>query len=150
MKVSKKTGKVKLEANEVRVGNFFVCREENHMKIQDLNGVFHVRVMRQVAIGIWLENMWSRAVNGDEGAINTLKTYIATMWSVYSVVPDDGFITDALRSAKDSLGRHPEWYGIKADVTAEEDADALEEMEGVSEFEGDVKQVLDKIDVRED
>ena len=139
MKVSKKTGKVKLEANEVRVGNFFVKCEEEHIKLTDLNGVFSFRAHRNVPIGIWLENIWSRAMNADEGAINTLKTYIATMWSVFSVAPDDEYISDALQMANAALNRHPEWYGVKKDVTEEEDAEAIEEVKEMKEFEEEIK-----------
>ena len=143
MKVSKKTGKVKLEQNEVRVGNFFVKCEDDHLKIQDLNGVFSFRASRRVAIGIWLENVWSRAMNGDGDALSTLKTYVATMWSVFSVAPDDDYIADALRMAGDALGRHPEWYGIKADAAREEDSEAADDVRGMKEFEDGLKALVE-------
>ena len=141
MKVSKKTGKVKLESDEVRVGNFFVKREDDHMKIQDLNGVFSFRASRRIAVGIWLENIWSRAMNGDEGAVNTLKTYIATMWSVFSVAPDDEYISDALEMAGSALHRHPGWYGIDESPTPEDDAEAVEEVREMKEFEAELKRI---------
>ena len=143
MKVSKKTGKVRLDANEVRVGNFFIRRDENEMKLTDLNGVFHHSVNRRMPIGIWLENIWARAYNGEESALNSLKTYVATMWSFFSVAPDDDFIKDALKAAKDALGRHPDWYGVKTDATEEEDAQAANEFKEMKEFEEDIKN-LDK------
>lgn len=139
MKVSKKTGKIKLEADEVRVGNFFVKREENHMKIQDLYGVFSFRASRIVPIGIWLENIWARAVNGDEASVNTLKTYIATMWSVYSVAPDDEYIKDAITMSQNALERHPDWYGVKKDATDKEDAEAAQEVKEMMDFEEEVR-----------
>lgn len=56
-----KDGRVKLEENELRVGNFFVKREKEHLKITDLNGVFSFRAHAKCAVGIWLDNMWIRA-----------------------------------------------------------------------------------------
>lgn len=138
MRYNSKTGKVKLEPDEIRVGNFFVKREDSHIKIQDLNGVFSFRANRRMAIGIWLENMWD-AARGDEGALGSLKTYIATMWSVFSVVPDDGYVKDALKMAGEALDRHPDWYGIKKDATPEEDAEALKDVKEMKEFEEEVR-----------
>lgn len=129
-----------MERDEVRVGNFFVKREDDHMKITDLNGVFSFRAMRTIPVGIWLENIWARATNGDEGAVETLKTYIATMWSVFSVAPDDGYIKDALQMARDALNRHPEWYGIKPDATDAEHDEAASEVKEMREFEDEVRE----------
>lgn len=142
MRYNSKTGKVKLEPDEIRVGNFFVKREASHIKIQDLNGVFSFRANRRMAVGIWLENMWD-AARTDEGAVNTLKTYIATMWSVYSVVPDNDYVKDALEMAHAALDRHPDWYGIKKDATPEEDAEALKEVQEMKQFEEEVKNLPD-------
>ena len=142
MKYNSKTGKVKLEPDEIRVGNFFVKRENSHIKIQDLNGVFSFRANRRMAVGIWLENMWD-AARTDEGAVNTLKTYIATMWSVYSVVPDNDYVKDALEMAHAALDRHPDWYGIKKAATPEEDAEALKEVQEMKQFEEEVKNLPD-------
>lgn len=144
MRYNAKTGKVKLEENEIRIGNFFVKKESQHIKLQDLNGVFSFRAHRRMAVGIWLENMWDRAKGGDESGLNTLKTFIATMWSVYSVVPDDEYVKDALDMAHAAFDRHPEWYGMKKDATdAEHDAAAAEVRE-VAEFEGDVRKMDEK------
>lgn len=144
MRVTKK-GNVKLEQNEVRVGNFFVKCEDDHIKIQDLNGVFSFRANRRMAIGIWLENVWSRAMNGDEGGINTLKTYVATMWSVFSVAPDDEYIADALQMAGNAWDRHPEWYGGKREETDAENAEAETEVREMMEFEEEVRSMPDGI-----
>ena len=142
----KKDGTVKLEKEEIRVGNFFVRREENHMKLTDLNGVFSFRASRMIPVGIWLENIWARAVNGEEVALSTLKTYIATMWSVFSVAPDDDYIGGLLEVAQDALGRHPDWYGIKKEATDEEDAEVLQEVKEMKEFEDDLRKLAERED----
>lgn len=107
-------GRVKLEENEVRVGDFFVKRERFHLKITDLNGVFSFRAYCKTAVGMWLDKMWERvAIRDDSSARSTLHTYIATMWSFHSVAPDDEYIKDALVATQGALDRHPEWYGVK-------------------------------------
>lgn len=112
------------------------------MKIMDLNSIFYHRVDRRMPIGIWIENIWARANNGDESAIETLKVYIATMWSVFSVAPDDQYISDLYLAAEDALKRHPDWYGIK-EGSEEEDAKAVQEVKEMKEFEEDIKKMDD-------
>lgn len=138
MKVTKKG--IKLEDGEIRIGNFFIKEEPKteHIKITDLNGVFSFRVWTRIPVGIWLKNML------DMKAEDTLKTYIATMWSVFSVAPDDEYIKDALTMADSALNRHPDWYGIRADATDEEDADALAEVKEMMEFEEEIKNLEEK------
>ena len=106
-------GRVKLEDNELRVGDFFVKREREHIKITDLNGVFSFRSHAKSAVGRWLDGMWERARKDDKSASRTLHTYIATMWSFHSVAPDDEYVKDALVATQNALDRHPEWYGVK-------------------------------------
>ena len=61
-------GRVKLEVDEVRVGDFFVKRERLHLKITDLNGVFSFRADARSAAGAWLNKMWERALMNDASA----------------------------------------------------------------------------------
>ena len=145
MKVGK-DGNVKLEKGEVRIGNFFVKLESetDHIKIKDLNSCFSFRVWTRLPIGIWLSNMYDGAISGKKGAIETLKVYISTMWSVFSVAPDDEYIEDAIGMAKSALERHPDWYGVKNDATPEEEADALEEVREMAEFEDGMRKLKEK------
>ena len=114
MKVSKKTGKIKLDADEFMLGErYFVKRGFEHMKLYDLNLVFHVSVSRRTAAGAWLENMWERSKNGEEAALRTLKTYAATLWSILTVAPDDAFISETLEAVDAAFNRHPDWYGLE-------------------------------------
>lgn len=117
MKVSRKTGKIRLDANEVMVdeNRYFVKREFGHMKLYDMNYSLHVSVSRRTVAGAWLENMWVRATNGEEEATRTLKTYMATLWSVLTVAPDDAFINDTLEAVDGAFNRHPDWYGLDND-----------------------------------
>ena len=138
-----KNGNVKLEKGEIRIGNFFVKREAEHIRLSDLNGVFTHRVLRRIPLGIWLDNMWEMASKGHEGAMSTLKAYIATMWSFFSVVPDDEYIRGVLDLAHSSLERHPDWYGMKKDATEEEDAEAAKEVREMKEFEEKVREAAE-------
>lgn len=144
MKINKK-GLVRLEANEIRIGNFFVKRDSDQMKLTDLNGVFHHSVSRRMPIGIWIENQWVRAYHGDEGAINTLKVYISAMWSFFSVAPDDEYIQDVLTVSKSALERHPEWYGYKPSDDEKENEEAATEVREMKEFEESLKHLDENV-----
>ena len=129
-----KDGKIKLEKGEVRIGNFFFRDEgENeHIRVTDLNSCFTIRVLKRMPLGIWLDNMIDLSkvdVNGG----NTLKTWAAVMWSLLSVVPDDEFVKEIIRSTEDALNRHPEWYGYDKNGDDEEAIQDMKEMSGLDE-----------------
>ena len=145
MKINKK-GQVKLDPNEIRIGNFFIKRDSDQMKITDLNGVFHHSVSRRMPIGIWLEQVWARAYHGEEGPTNTLKVYIATMWSLFSIAPDDEFIQAMLNASNDALKRHPDWYGYKPSDDEAENAEAAQEVKEMTELEQSLKESPDAQD----
>ena len=145
MKYNPKTKSVKLEAGEIRIGNFFVKDEgigdlDAHIRLTDLNSTISHRVWKRLPIGIWLTHHLSKA---DDNSINTLKAFISVMWSFFSVVPDDAFIQDAIDATHDNFERHPEWYGGKPALRKKEDedaadAEALKSVEEMKEFEKDV------------
>ena len=145
MKVTKK-GLLKLDAKDTRVGNFVFTEEPGHIKVQDINSVYCVRVSKRMALGIWLENILGMGEKGHD----TLKTWVATLWSVLSPAPDDGYVQDLLTAADSALNRHPEWYGIKKDATEEEDAEAAQEVKEMAEFEEEVKKLTEKEDSKDE
>lgn len=136
----KKDGNVWLDEKDTRVGNFVFTSEEEHVKAQDIGRMFVVRLSKKLPIGIWLSNIIGMASDG----LVTLKTWVATIWTVLSVVPDNEYIQDLLNAAEACLNRHKDWYGIKDNPTDEDDAKAVEEMKEMSEFEEDVKKALEK------
>ena len=139
MKVNKK-GEPKLEKGEVRIGNFFVKEEPEHIKIQDLNTVFTHRIRKETAIGIWVGNMLKQG----EGGLASLRTYIGTLWSVFSPAPDNEFIEALLKDTSECIHRHPEWYGgKKEEVSDEEDQKIIEEQREMAEFVEQVKNMGD-------
>jgi len=134
-----KNGKVKLEKGEVRIGNYFVKAEPEFIKIQDLNCVFTHRIGKKTAVGIWVTNMLKQGDGGEK----SLLTYIGTLWSVFSPAPDNEYVEALLNAASECLNRHPDWYGIKTDVTDEEDAKIIEEERDLAEFVEQVRNMDD-------
>lgn len=108
MKVTKK-GVLKLDANDTRVGNFVFSNEFEHIKVQDINTVFSVRISKRTAPGAWMMNVLGLGEKGHDA----LKTWATTLWSVLSPAPDNEYVQDILKAADSALNRHPEWYGIK-------------------------------------
>lgn len=104
-----KNGKFKLEKGDIRVGNFVLSVEEQHIKVQDLNKFFTLRFHERMPVGIWLDGLIKRGDNGKD----SLKTYIAVIWSVLSVIPDSEYMQSLVDDAQEGLKRHPEWYGKK-------------------------------------
>lgn len=133
-------GEVRLAKNERRIGNFFVKDEAEHIKLSDLGGVFSHRVSKKMPVGIWLKNVFDM---GKEGA-STLQTYIATIWSAFSVAPDDEYVSDLLSATEHALSRHPDWYGVNLEPEeGKSDADVIEEERELQEFVDKVKEMPD-------
>ena len=139
MRVTRKA-RVKIERNEIRLGNFFLKDENDHYRLQDINTVFSHRIWKRIPAGLWIYNMLHLP---DRQGYKSLQTYIAAMWSLFSVVPDDQFMQDVLRIAKEALERHPDWYGVKKDATEEDDEKAVEEVKAVKEMEEAIRNIGD-------
>jgi len=134
-----KDGKVRLEKGETRIGNFFVRDEgdNGYVSVTDLNSCYKIRLLKRMPLGIWITNLLEL---GDEGK-NSIKTWIAVMWSLLSVVPDDGFVQELIKSTEDALKRHPDWYGFNPDA---DDAEAAREVQEMAEFEEEVKKLAEE------
>lgn len=131
-----KNNKIKLEHGEYRAGNFFFKIENNHIKVQDLNGLMSFRVGRKMAVGIWLENTLKRGAEGEE----TLKAYAATVWTFLALVPDQEALGEILEVTKDAMSRHPDWYGYKPSDDEKENAEAAQEVREMTELEQSLAQ----------
>lgn len=134
-----KNNKIKLEHGEHRAGNFFFKIEDNHIKIQDLNGLMSFRVGRRMAVGMWLENTIKLGEKGHE----TLKAYASTVWTFLALVPDQEAISGILELTKDAMGRHPDWYGYKPSDSEKETTEAANEVKEMLEFEEGAKKELE-------
>lgn len=127
MKVKK--GKMKLQRGDVQIGNFVYHSEKEHYKVQDINGVFSLRLYGQMPAA-----MMMRAALLDKDENNAfLHGYAAVIYNALSCIPDDEFLRAVNEAAVACVNRHKEFYGIKEDITVEEDARIVNEEKELEE-----------------
>ena len=124
MKVGK-DGKLKLSKDERRIGNFIYKNEPEHIKICDINSNMTHRVSKHLNIGRMLEMALK------EKQDNWLANYAAMTWMYSTIVTDEQFFLDIDRACVECVNRHKEFYGIKEDITPEQDKEILEESKEV-------------------
>lgn len=120
MKTSK-DGKLKLSKDERQIGNFVWKNEENHIKICDINSQMTHRVAKHLNIGRMLEMALK------EKKDQYLANYAAMTWLYSNIVTDEQFFLDIDKACVDCVNRHKEFYGIKEDITKENDDEILQE-----------------------
>lgn len=120
MKTSK-DGKLKLSKDERQIGNFIWKNESEHIKICDINSQMTHRVAKHLNIGRMLE----MAIK--ERKDQYLANYAAMTWLFSNIVTDEQFFLDIDKACVDCVNRHKEFYGIKDDITTEQDAEILQE-----------------------
>jgi hypothetical protein len=126
MRVSK-DGKLKLSKDERQYGNFVFKNEEEHVKICDINSNLTHRVSKSLNIG----QMLSIALK--EKQTKYLENYASLVWMFSNIVTDEQFFLDIDRVCGECINRHPELYGIKPNISTEEDAEILQESKEVYE-----------------
>jgi hypothetical protein len=140
MKVGK-DGKLKLSKDERQVGNFVYKNEPEHIKIMDINGSISVRISKTaLQSGRLLDIQMQNKENG------FLHNYAALLYNFIGVLMDEQFMVDAVNLCVDCVNRHKEFYGLKADITGKEDAEALQELKETTEAIEELK----KEDTNED
>ena len=127
MRMKTGKGKLKLSSDDVRVGNFVIHTEKEHYKIRDINSVFSFRCANFTPIGQLFKAAILNMKSGDKNSENFIHDYCAVMYNVLSVAPDYEFLSDAQKCALDCLNRHKDLYGIKDDISKEEDDKILKE-----------------------
>lgn len=120
MKVGK-DGKLKLSKDERQIGNFVYKNEPEHIKICDINSQMTHRVAKHLNIGRMLEMALK------EKRDNWLANYAAMTWLFSNIVTDEQFFLDIDKACVDCVNRHKDFYGIKDDITTEQDAEILQE-----------------------
>lgn len=128
-----KNGKVKLEKGDRRVGNFVYSREKAHVKLQDIGGLFSFRVSDGLLAGRMMMEVL------DDGGEAFLGNYAAVMYNTICCVPDVEFLTALQTAVRDCLNRHKDLYGLKDDLTDDEDAKILKEEVELAEAEEEVR-----------
>lgn len=122
-----KDGKLKLDKNERQIGNFIFKNEEEHIKICDINSQITHRVAKHLNIGRMLE----MALKDKQD--NWLGNYAAMVWLFSNIVTDEQFFVDIDKACVDCVNRHKEFYGIKEDITPEQDKEILDEVKAATE-----------------
>lgn len=120
MKVGK-DGKLKLSKDERQIGNFIYKNEDEHIKICDINSQMTHRVAKHLNIGRMLEMALK------ERKDQYLANYAAMTWLYSNIVTDEQFFLDIDKACVDCVNRHKEFYGIKEDITKENDDEILQE-----------------------
>lgn len=128
-----KDGKLKLSKDERQIGNFVYKNEEDYIKVCDINAQMTHRVSKDLNIGRFLEMGFKQK---DE---NSLANYAALMWMFSNILPDVDFVKAVDKACVECVNRHKEFYGIKEDISVEEDAEILEEARGVYEATEDLQ-----------
>ena len=116
-----KDGKLKLSKDERQVGNFVYKNEAEYIKICDINSQMTHRVGKHLNIGRFLEMGLKEKRN------EWLHNYAAMVWNFSNIVTDEQFFLDIDKACVDCVNRHKEFYGIKDDITTEQDAEILQE-----------------------
>lgn len=124
--------KPRVAKTDIRVGNFFAHEENGCIKVSDLNGLASHRISTQIPKGAFLKMMVDGVRNGEQGAENALQNYIAVIYNVLAVIPDDEFYKELIDACSKCIERHKDIYNVK-DVSDEEDAKILQEERGLEE-----------------
>lgn len=144
-----KNGKAKLEAGEIRIGNYFIKEEKEHMKVMDLNSIFSFRINKNIPVGIFLSQAVEEIRKGDESHKKGIANWVAVLWTTMATVPDLEFLEAVYLCAEDCMKRHPEAYGMKGgEATEEEQTKAEEEYKEMMDFEEELKKLPDDGDTQ--
>lgn len=149
MKLNKK-GEPKLEKGEVRIGNFFIKDEPEHIKLTDLNFTFVVRIRKDIPAGMFFKQYVDESARGSENHQKGVGNIMAVLWSVLATVPDVEFLETVYYACEDCMKRHPEAYGMpKDDATEEQQREAEEEYKEMMDFEQGVSEYAEKEDLKD-
>ena len=133
-----RNGKLKLDPNEKRIGNFVIKSDGDYMKVCDINKVYIYSASASVPAGMFLKQAYDNL--SDEGTGKGLGNYIAVLWTFLSTIPDIDFMTGVYKLCEECMNRHPEAYGyLDKNMTEDGDADVIQEMREMQQFEEDVK-----------
>ena len=137
----KKVKKRRLSKGEIQLGGFLIKNEEAHIKISDASGYMTHRVSKFLNIGKMLEMAL------DEKQTGYLQNYCALVWAFSNVVTDPQFFLDIDKAVVDCINRHKDYYGIKEDISYDEDRkivmeqkelhEDIEKLKAEAEAEGD-------------
>lgn len=119
--------KFKISKDDLRIGNFVFHEEKGHIKVSDLNGNVTHRISTWIAKGQVLKAAMDGLKDGDSNMERYLENYAVVTFNFLSAVPDADLHKEVLESTIACINRHKDVYGIKDDITPEEDAKILDE-----------------------
>lgn len=132
-----KVKKRRLSKGEIQVGGFLIKNEEAYIKISDASGYMSHRVSKFLNIGKMLEMAL------EEKQTQYLENYCALVWAFSNVVTDPQFFLDIDRACVDCINRHKDYYGIKEDISYDEDRQILVEQKEMLE---DIEKLKEEAD----
>jgi hypothetical protein len=132
MKITK-DGRLKLTKDERRIGNFVWKNEGEHIKVCDIGSQMVHKVAKHLNVGRLLEMALT------EKNDNWLANYAAMTWLYSNVIADKQFFIDINKACTDCVERHKEFYGIKEEISKEEDDEILQESRELYEFTEEVR-----------
>lgn len=129
-------GKIKLDKRDIRVGNFVYTMEPEHIKVQDISLTITHRIHRGIAKAQLIEMM----LEDPKKYQNELHNYATIMYNLLCTAPDATFYEDISKAVLDCVNRHKDVYGIKDNITPEENAQILQEERELHEAVEDIKE----------
>lgn len=127
MKINEK-GEVKLSKAEYKVGNFIIKDEENHFKVFTANApiklpMWSIRYRKDMAISRFIQYCIQN--RNDENYIKHLHNWLAVIYNVTAIVPENEFLVDVNTAATKSFNNNPALYGISSEQLSDEDDKAI-------------------------
>lgn len=133
-----KLRKAKFVAGDIRVGNFIFHKEDGYVKISDVAGMLSHRLSVLTPKGWLIADLMSQ---NTEAAKKNLEQYAVVMFNVLGCIADNQFLSEINQSALDAVNRHKDLYGVKENISKQEDDQILQE---VKETQEAIDQLQDK------
>lgn len=126
----RKSKKLKVGKDDVRVGNFIYHREDDYIKVSDVSGMVSHRVSIYSVKGQQLQIALD-GVDTDPRYRTWLEQYAVVLYNVLCCVFDVEFLSQINKSAVECAERHKKLY-VK-EVSDQEDARILDEVKETHE-----------------
>lgn len=132
-----KDGKIKLTGIDYRVNNFVWSNFTEAVAFSDINRTVQTKVSKRTVVGMMLD----KAIK--EKNDRFLLNYGAFLFYLNGATPDQQFLNEAFKAAKECIERHSELYGPQ-NATEEEEKEIAEDMKGMAKFSQELKEAVEK------
>lgn len=136
--------KIKLEKGEQRFGNFICGIESDCIRVADINHTFMSVVNLQTARGQQLKEMLAGAWKS-KNKRQFMEAYCTVMMQCSTCVVDYPLLTAMMQDSHDCIFRHKDVYGIKDEISKEEDDKILKEEVELAETEEEVRKEVNGV-----